>query len=72
MAAIDSTLRLVKAGDHVIVSDNTYGGTYRLFSRVLSNYGIEFTYVDTSDASNVEAAMRDNTRMVFVETPTNP
>lgn len=72
MAAIDSTLRLVKAGDHVIVSDNTYGGTFRLFSRVLANYGIEFTYVDTSDASNVEAAMRDNTRMVFVETPTNP
>jgi len=72
MAAIDATLRLVKAGDHVIVSDNTYGGTYRLFSRVLSNYGIEFTYVDTSDASNVEAAIQDNTRMVFVETPTNP
>ncbi|HJR08476.1 MAG TPA: cystathionine gamma-synthase [Pyrinomonadaceae bacterium] len=72
MAAIDATLRLVKAGDHVIVSDNTYGGTYRLFSRVLANYGVEFTYVDTSDASNVEAAMQDNTRMVFVETPTNP
>src|SRR5918998_4593038 len=72
MAAIDATLRLVKAGDHVVVSKNTYGGTYRLFSRVLSNYGIEFTYVDTSDASNVEAAIRDNTRMVFVETPTNP
>ncbi|HYP00632.1 MAG TPA: cystathionine gamma-synthase [Pyrinomonadaceae bacterium] len=72
MAAIDATLRLVKAGDHVIVSDNTYGGTYRLFSRVLSNYGVEFTYVDTSDASNVEAALQDNTRMVFVETPTNP
>ncbi|HEY0100238.1 MAG TPA: cystathionine gamma-synthase [Pyrinomonadaceae bacterium] len=72
MAAIDTTLRLVKAGEHVVVSDNTYGGTYRLFSRVLERYGIEFTYVDTSDASNVEAAMRDNTRMVFVETPTNP
>src|SRR5918998_5762590 len=72
MAAIDATLRLVKAGDHVIVSDNTYGGTYRLFSRVLANYGVEFTYVDTSDASNVEAAIQDNTRMVFVETPTNP
>ncbi|HLL14341.1 MAG TPA: cystathionine gamma-synthase [Pyrinomonadaceae bacterium] len=72
MAAIDATLRLVRAGDHVVVSDNTYGGTYRLFSRVLSNYGIEFTYVDTSDPSNVEAAIRDNTRMVFVETPTNP
>ncbi|HLL70007.1 MAG TPA: cystathionine gamma-synthase [Pyrinomonadaceae bacterium] len=72
MAAIDATLRLVRAGDHVVVSDNTYGGTYRLFSRVLANYGIEFTYVDTSDASNVEAAIQDNTRMVFVETPTNP
>ena len=72
MAAIDATLRLVRAGDHVIVSDNTYGGTYRLFSRVLSNYGIEFSYVDTSDASNVENALRENTRMVFVETPTNP
>jgi len=72
MAAIDTTLRLIKAGEHVIVSDNTYGGTYRLFSRVLENYRIEFTYVDTSDAANVEAAMRDNTRMVYVETPTNP
>ncbi len=72
MAAIDSTLRLVKAGEHVIVSDNTYGGTFRLFSRILADYGIEFTYVDTSDASNVEAAIKDNTRMVFVETPTNP
>ena len=72
MAAIDATLRLVKAGDHVVVSDNTYGGTFRLFHRVLSNYGIEFSFVDTSDASNVEAAIRDNTRMVFLETPTNP
>ncbi|MGI8997245.1 MAG: cystathionine gamma-synthase [Pyrinomonadaceae bacterium] len=72
MAAIDAVLRLVKAGDHVVVSDNTYGGTYRLFSRVLANYGIEFSFVDTTDPSNVEAALRENTRMVFVETPTNP
>ena len=72
MAAIDATLRLVKAGEHVIVSDNTYGGTFRLFSRILANYQIEFTYVDTSDAAHVEAAMRENTRMMFVETPTNP
>src|SRR5215210_4944259 len=71
MAAIDATLRLVKSGDHVIVSDNTYGGTYRLFSKILSNYGIEFSYVDTTEAANVEAALRDNTRMVYVETPTN-
>jgi len=72
MAAIDATLRLVKAGEHVIVSDNTYGGTFRLFSRILSNYGIEFSYVDTSDAANVERALRPQTRMVFLETPTNP
>src|SRR5947199_7425483 len=72
MAAIDATLRLVKAGDHVVVSDNTYGGTYRLFSRILSNYNIEFDYVDTSDTTKVEAAIKQNTRMVFVETPTNP
>ncbi len=72
MAAIDTTLRLVKAGDHVIVSDNTYGGTNRLFKRVLANYGIEFEFVDTSDVTNVESAIKENTRMVFVETPTNP
>ncbi|MDT7808359.1 MAG: cystathionine gamma-lyase, partial [Acidobacteriota bacterium] len=72
MAAIDSTLRLIKAGEHVVVSDNTYGGTFRLFSRVLANYGIEFSFVDTTDALNVEAAIKENTRMVFVETPTNP
>src|ERR671931_768790 len=72
MAAIDATLRLVKAGEHVVVSDNTYGGTFRLFSRVLAGYGIEFDFVDTSDAGNVEAALRENTRMVFLETPTNP
>ncbi|HEX8852097.1 MAG TPA: cystathionine gamma-synthase [Pyrinomonadaceae bacterium] len=72
MAAIDATLRLVKGGEHVVVSDNTYGGTFRLFSRILSQYNIEFTFVDTSDASNVEAALKENTRMVFIETPTNP
>ncbi len=72
MSAIDSTLRLVKSGEHVIVSDNTYGGTFRLFSRVLANYGIEFSFVDTTDVLNVEAAIKENTRMLFVETPTNP
>jgi cystathionine gamma-lyase/cystathionine beta-lyase/cystathionine gamma-lyase/homocysteine desulfhydrase len=72
MAAIDAVLRLVVAGEHVIVSDNTYGGTFRLFSRILANYQIEFDFVDTSDASNVEAALKPNTRMIFLETPTNP
>lgn len=72
MAAIDATLRLIKAGEHVIVSDNTYGGTFRLFTKVLANYNIEFSFVDSSDALNVEAAIKPNTKMVFVETPTNP
>jgi cystathionine beta-lyase/cystathionine gamma-synthase len=72
MAAIDATLRLVKAGEHVVVSDNTYGGTSRLFTKILANYNVEFDFVDTSDALNVEAAIKHNTKMVFVETPTNP
>lgn len=72
MAAIDTTLRLVKTGEHVIVSDNTYGGTFRLFNSVLSNYGIEFSYVDTTNPHNVETALKANTQMVFLETPTNP
>jgi len=72
MAAIDATMRLVKAGEHVIVSDNTYGGTARLFNRILANYNIEFEYVETSDPLNVEAAIKPNTKMVFLETPTNP
>ena len=72
MAAIDATLRLVKAGDHVVVSDNTYGGTARLFNRILTNYNVIFDYVDTSDPLNVEAAIKPNTKIVFLETPTNP
>ncbi len=72
MAAIDATLKLVKAGEHVIVSDNTYGGTSRLFTKILANYNLEFDFVDTSDPHNVEAAIKENTRMVFLETPTNP
>ncbi len=72
MSATDAVLKLVKADGHVIVGDNTYGGTFRLFSRVLSNYGIEFDFVDTSDVTNVEKAFKPNTKMVFVETPTNP
>src|SRR6478672_6497603 len=72
MSATDTVLKLVKSGDHVIVGDNTYGGTFRLFNKILSNYGIEFSFVDTSDATNVEKAFKPNTKMVFVETPTNP
>ncbi|HEX6126024.1 MAG TPA: cystathionine gamma-synthase [Pyrinomonadaceae bacterium] len=72
MAAIDSVLKLVRAGDHVVLGDNTYGGTYRLFSRILVNYGVEFDLADTSDIANLETAFKPNTKMVFVETPTNP
>ena len=72
MAAIDAVLKLIKAGEHVIVSDNTYGDTSRLFTRILANYNIEFDFVDTSDVHNVEAALKPNTKMVFLETPTNP
>ena len=72
MAAIDAITTLLKAGDHVVVTDNTYGGTFRLFDKVLTKYGLLFTYVDTSRPELVEAAMRAETRMLFVETPTNP
>ncbi len=72
MAAINATMTLLKAGDHVIVSDNTYGGTFRLFDKVLKNFGLDFSYVDTREPQNVEDAVRAETRMAFVETPTNP
>ena len=72
MSATDAVLKLVKAGEHVVLGDNTYGGTYRLFARVLANYGVEFDLCDTSDATNLEQAIKPNTKMVFVETPTNP
>jgi cystathionine gamma-lyase/cystathionine beta-lyase/cystathionine gamma-lyase/homocysteine desulfhydrase len=72
MSATDAVLKLVKAGDHVLLGDNTYGGTYRLFAGVLANYGVEFDLVDTTDISMVETAFKANTKMVFVETPTNP
>ncbi len=72
MSAIDTVMKLLKAGDHVIVSENTYGGTYRLFERVWRDFGLDFTYVDTTEAIHVESALRDETKMVFLETPTNP
>ena len=72
MAAIDAIASLLQAGDHVVVTDNTYGGTFRLFDKVLRRYGLEFAYVDTSDLVNVERALTPRTRMLFVETPTNP
>ena len=72
MAAIGAIATMLKSGDHVIVSDNTYGGTFRLFDKVLTRYELSFTYVDTSKLDEVERAMTPATRMLFVETPTNP
>ena len=72
MAAIGAVATMLKAGDHVVVTDNTYGGTFRLFDKVLTKYQLSFSYVDTSRPELVEAAMRPETRMLFVETPTNP
>jgi len=72
MAAIGAIATMLKSGDHVVVSDNTYGGTFRLFDKVLRRYQLSFTYVDTSNLDEVERAMTPATRMLFVETPTNP
>ena len=72
MAAIGAIASMLKAGDHVVVTDNTYGGTFRLFDKVLSRYELAFSYVDTSDPELIERAMVPETRIVFVETPTNP
>jgi cystathionine gamma-lyase/cystathionine beta-lyase/cystathionine gamma-lyase/homocysteine desulfhydrase len=72
MAAINAIASMLKSGDHVVCGNDLYGGTPRLFNQVLTAFGLEFSYVDTSDAENVERAIRKNTRMVYVETPTNP
>jgi cystathionine gamma-lyase/cystathionine beta-lyase/cystathionine gamma-lyase/homocysteine desulfhydrase len=72
MSAIHAVTALLKAGDHVVCGDNVYGGTYRLFSKVLEDFGLRFSYVDTSRLENVEGALRPSTRMVYLETPTNP
>lgn len=72
MAAITSLLLLFRSGDHIIVTEDLYGGTYRLFEQIFQQYGLEFSYVDTSDNSLVEAAIRPNTKALFIESLTNP
>ncbi|HXX71352.1 MAG TPA: PLP-dependent aspartate aminotransferase family protein [Candidatus Acidoferrum sp.] len=72
MAAINAVVSMLKSGDHVVCGNDLYGGTPRLFNQVMSNFGLEFSYIDTSEAANVDRAIRKNTRMVYVETPTNP
>src|SRR5262245_35884546 len=72
MAAINAVFSMLSAGDHVVLSENVYGGTFRLINGVLRRFGLTFSFVDTSDPANIKAAMTDATRMVFIETPTNP
>jgi cystathionine beta-lyase/cystathionine gamma-synthase len=72
LASIQALMGLVKAGDHVVVSNNVYGGTYRLMEMIMTNYGLEFSWVDTRDIENVKKAVKDNTKIVYTETPTNP
>ena len=72
MAAVAALCQLMKSGEHIVASNNLYGGVPRLFNQVLANFGLEFTYVDTTDPRNVERAIRKNTRYVYIETPTNP
>lgn len=72
LAGMTTVMHLFKKGDHVICSDDVYGGTYRLFSKVLKNNGLEFTFVDLSDLKNLKKAIRKNTKLLWMETPTNP
>jgi cystathionine beta-lyase/cystathionine gamma-synthase len=72
MAAIDALLTRLEAGDHLVVSDNTYGGTFRLFERVRRKFGLDFTYVDTSQLETIDRAITPKTKYLFIETPTNP
>ena len=72
LAATHALMSLVKAGDHIVISNNVYGGTYRLYELNMKNYGIDFSWVDSTDLKNVENAIRPNTKMIYVETPTNP
>jgi cystathionine gamma-lyase len=72
MAATAAVLGLLSAGDHVVVSDDLYGGTYRLFTRVFERYGLDFTYADMTDLAAVRAALKPSTKLLWIETPTNP
>ncbi len=72
LAATDAVLRLCSPGEHILAGNDVYGGTFRLFDKILRRYGLEFSYADTTDPQAVAAALRPNTRLVWLETPTNP
>jgi len=72
MGCVDSIMKLFRSGDHIVVGSNVYGGTYRLFDKILQNFGMQFSWVDTRDPQRIADALRPNTRAVMLETPTNP
>ncbi|MDP6936238.1 MAG: aminotransferase class I/II-fold pyridoxal phosphate-dependent enzyme, partial [Candidatus Marinimicrobia bacterium] len=72
MAAVDSVMKLFKSGDHIVCSDDVYGGVSRIFNTLLVNYGLSFTYVNSSNSQEVEDALQENTKLIWIETPTNP
>ena len=72
MGTVDSLMKLFRSGDHIVCGENVYGGTFRLFDKILRNFGMEFSFVDTRDPERIAAAMTKNTRAVLVETPSNP
>ena len=72
MSAVDSCLKLLSSGDHIICSDDVYGGVSRLFNQILTRYNLHFSYVDTTDPENVKAAVKPETKMLWIESPTNP
>lgn len=72
LAATNTVMNLLSKGDHVVVGDDVYGGTFRIFDKVYTRYGVEFTYIDGRDPGNFEKAIRPNTKLLWVETPTNP
>jgi len=72
MGCVDSIMKLFKSGDHIVCGENVYGGVFRLFDKILQNFGMTFSYVDTRDPQRIADAMTPATRLVFIETPTNP
>ena len=72
LAALDAVLKVLKSGDHVVCGENLYGGSHRLMERIYTKFGLRFSYVDSRNIRNVEAALRPETRMIYCETPTNP
>ena len=72
MAAVDSVMKILQSGDHIICSDDVYGGVSRLYNNLMVNYNLSFSYVNSSDSKKVEDAIQENTKLIWIETPTNP